>query len=1047
MDGADGARALLRRARENLDQGHWSAALELAIEAVAIDPTLPGAAEVIGEARRRSSATRRTPGLKQLTVLFVDVTNSTGITSRLGAERTRRLFVEVFSVAVDAVHRFDGRIAKYLGDGFLAYFGHPRSHEDDARRAVLAGLAMIERVEAARPGWQDEYGELVEVSVGMDTGMVIVGPVGDIPGSPDDVFGDAANVASRIQGQAAPMTVLVSGSTHELVEGWFDFEPLGPATLRNFPTPVELFRTLAPTSAESRSEARQAAPQLVGRWSERRQLLDEWRQVDEGGSRRVVAITGDGGIGKSRLLEHLTAAVLADGVPVMTLLCSEVHRATAWHPIVVALNRYFVGPRRDETLTIDVIGDRLRSLDAGGVDVGHLVSIFARLLDVDGGSDLPPDEFRAAAFDALAWLVERLSSDAPLLLTIDDIDHADPTTLALVQHLVATVPTPMLVATTGRSSSTVLSADAVVALGGIDRDAALEMVRSLAPDISDADADAIVRRSDGMPLHLEELARMAADGHVGDALSLQLHASISARLDEQLDERSRALLDRIVVLGDETPQSLLAALDDAPDEVERSVGVLERNRLVVVRSSGVGPTVRVRQPLTQQVVYEALADERRQSLHRAAAAAIVADPSFGVGAELLARHHAGAGNHVEAAAASVEAGRRAAASGGYAEALARFEAGLASCERIEPGPMRDGLELALRFGVGAMVSTTQGYTHPDARAAYERASDLGELVGPVPQAFPALWGTWTYWYVLGEIGAAEELAQQCRVLAADNPGDDVLRWEVGAVLGYQRFATGDFDIACDELRLATNHLGYEHLADYPQDTAIVCSSALAMAEWFRGDRHESRVAARTALAHATGSVDERRGLFSTSWVHCNLAFRAQLDDRPDVALDHAQQAVAIAGARGYQQWLAAGMIHQAIAQCSLGQADEGYPMLEAMVDLWRSVGRDADGSQVHPVLMTPYFAGRLAEIRYDRVDIDGAAALTDELLSATETSGERFWDAELLCLKAKIQHDRGEPSDARASVSAAIELATKQGAVPLRERAERLADELGGGER
>lgn len=1041
MVGADGAQALLARARESLEGGHWSAALELAIEALALDPSVPGAPEIIGEARRRSTATRATPGLKQLTVLFVDVTNSTGITARLGAERTRHLLVEVFGVAVDAVTRFDGRIAKYLGDGFLAYFGHPRAHEDDARRAVLAGLAMVEGVAAARDGWRETYGEDVEISVGMDTGMVIVGPVGSVPGAPDDVFGDAANVASRIQGMAEPMTVLMSGATHELVAGWFEVVPLGPVTLRNFPTPVELVRVTAPTAAESRSEARQTAPQLVGRDPELRLLQDEWRLVRDGRSNRVVAISGDAGVGKSRLLEHVTAAVQGESVPEVTLLCSRIHRNTAWHPVAVALRRFFTDATGTAEISTGDVRIRLGELSGDDPDIDRHAAVLARLLELEGGIDLPPDELRQAVFDAMVWVVEQLAGEAPMVVAIDDIDEADPTTLALVDHVLANAATPLLVLTSSRTEDAGPAADQNLRLGGIDRTAAVELVRSLAPGISDDDTERVVRRGDGMPLHLEELARIAADGSVGEALSLQLNASISARLDE-LDERSRSLLERIVVLGDETPQSLLVALDDAPAEVDRSIDVLERARLVLVRPTGVGPTVRVRQPLTQQVVYEALADARRQSLHREAAAAIVADPSFGLGAEELWRHHAGAGNHVEAAAAAVEAGRRAAGVGGYAEALDRFETGLVTCREIEPGPMRDGLELALQLGVGAMVSTTQGYTHPDARAAYERASELGERVGPVPQAFPALWGIWTYWYVLGEIGTAEELAQQCRVLAADNPDNEVLRWEVGAVVGYQRFATGDFEIACDELRLATEHLGHAHIGDFPQDTAIVCGSALAITEWFRGDAAESRAAARVALSNAHASVDERRAAFSLSWVHTNLAFRAELDDRPDVALDHAQRAIEVAGARGYQQWLAAGMLHQAIAQCSLGQTDVGLPMLEAMVDAWQSVGRDAAGAQVYPVLMTPYFAGRLAEIRFQLGDIAGAASLTADLLASTERSGERFWDADLLRLRARILRERGDVDGALASARSAVDVARKQGALPLLERAEALVAEL-----
>ncbi|MGH9223610.1 MAG: hypothetical protein ACRD2W_07435, partial [Acidimicrobiales bacterium] len=346
------------------------------------------------------------------------------------------------------------------------------------------------------------------------------------------------------------------------------------------------------------------------------------------------------------------------------------------------------------------------------------------------------------------------------------------------------------------------------------------------------------------------------------------------------------------------------------------------------------------------------------------------------------------------------------------------------------------VELEAQLGLGTALSTVGGYTSPEARAAFERAVALAENLDDSTTIFPALWGTWTYWFVLGEHGVAAPLADRCLRIAEDRAADIRFRWEAAAIVGYQRLYAGDFAGARAELALAGEHAGVEPVADFPHDPGIVCRSALAVALWFLGETEASRQAADDSLALA-GSLDRtgQRAALTECWVACTLAWRAQLDGDPAAAIELADHAEAIAVQHGFATWLAAATLHRSIAQCSLGRLDEGLPTLAAMVDAWRTAGRDGSGRQLHPVLMTPYFAGRLAEALIARGDVDEAADWLDRLLAGGPGDGEPFWDVELLRLRATVARLRRRPPEVvRGDLDAARRLADEQGARALSAR-------------
>jgi len=1015
-------------------------ALDYASQALAADPSQPAAAALVGTARRRLGSISRASGeLRQLTVVAVDMFRSTAIAAQVGPESMRELMLEVYEVCIDAVARYEGWVTKYLGDGILAVFGHPVAHEDDARRAVLASLAMIEGVEERAADWAARCGTPVTVRIGVDSGLVAVGPVDSSPWSAEELAGDPPNVATRVQATADQMTVRVTDATKQLIHGWFETLPVGPVELRNYPNPVGLHRVLGPTGAETRLEARAGTrPPLLGRGDELAVLRAAWNRVAASGQRQVVGLTGEAGIGKSRLVEHLIATAVASGGAHVTFACSRLHQESSLRPVARALARFFsLSPReRDsDALSLDAIRRQLEQLANRRVPTEEAVPVYGRLLGVRSAVDLEPENLRRTTFEAVIDLLEAMSAGSQLVLCADDVDTADPSTVELLRALLARPPTPMLVVLTGRGPLPDLGAAAeVLELSGLPGDAAAALVRAVAPQLDGEVVDRLVAGSGGVPYFLEEQARAAHEAPDAAARApLELSVFLAARLDD-LGPGLKRLLGKIAVAGEGVRLDVLARLTEMPaDELDPLLETLRRRRVLVRRRSPTGDVVGFRHALMRDAALEGILESRRAELHRRLAELLSELPDAAA-PEDLARHYELAGEAEPAARSWLDAGREAAAGGAKAEAVKLFRHALAALERLPEGATRAAVELDVQLGLGTTLSTLEGYTAPAARAAFERAAELGERLGDTATIFPALWGISSYWFVLGEHRVDAGLVQRL-LRIAEEQDDPRFRLEAAFVAGYRRLHLGQFESAREELERAAGHLGLDPIGVLPEDSGIVSRSTLSVVLWLLGQGAASGEAAAAALGLVDAlDPDSRRAALTACWVCVNLAWRAELDGKSELAIEFADRAAAIAAERRYPTWLAAATLHRSIALCRLGRFDEGLPTLAAMVDAWRAAGRDDTGRQLHPMLMSPYFAGRLAEARLASGDGDGATALVDELLAETAASGERFWDVELLRLRALAARARGASPDAvHAELDAARRLASDQGARGLAE--------------
>ncbi|MGH8928523.1 MAG: ATP-binding protein, partial [Acidimicrobiia bacterium] len=471
------------------------------------------------------------------TVLFCDLVDSSRLAERLDGEQFWDVVVSYQDVCNQVVSRFDGYIYKSLGDGLIVLFGVPLAHEDDARRAVYTGLGIVEAIHALNPVLRQKYGVTLSVRVGIHTGEVVVGEMRGIT----EIAGSTPAQASRIQALAAPDSTLISRDTANLVAGYFEFETRGEVELRGMSRPVELLEVMRPTAAESRLEAQGGLTPLVGRQAELHQMQDLWKQVCAGAG-KVLLIQGEAGIGKSRLARHLRDLSARIGGSPLEGSCSPYHTSTAFHPLARMLNRR-IG------LTVDSDdSQRLKSLeqeiDQAGMErtasVPYLAPLLSIELDPAGPYPLPRVDavrLRQTTIEVFISWWSKLAQAEPRLVLIEDLHWAEPSTLEVIERIIAEPPPHLLLVTTARPEFAGWDDPHVttIELRPLSHSDRHLMIRSIGSgDLAEPVVEQIADRSDGVPLFVEELLRTLGDAPPGTppaAIPATLHDMLIARLE------------------------------------------------------------------------------------------------------------------------------------------------------------------------------------------------------------------------------------------------------------------------------------------------------------------------------------------------------------------------------------------------------------------------------------------------------------------------------------------------------------------------------------
>jgi class 3 adenylate cyclase len=602
-------------------------------QAVSLPQTIaPPAASATADAERR-----------QLTVLFCDLVDSTALSSQLDPEELREVVRAYQEACAKVIARYEGHIAQYLGDGLLVYFGYPQAHEDDAQRAVRAGLGMVEAMGPLNARLSQEHGVQLDVRLGIHTGQVVVGEIGGGARHEQLALGETPNVAARLQGLAAPHTVVTSAATVPLLGGFFACRSLGPQLLKGLTQPLEVYQVLSESTARSRLEAAgyTGLTPLVGREQEVELLRERWTQVKDGLG-QVVLLSGEAGIGKSRLVQVLTEHVAAEPQAWLTpCQCSPYYQHTALYPLIDLLERVALRFEREESPE-----QKRRKLEGFlvqyGLPLAEAVPLFAALLSLPLAADyapltMSPEQQKQKTLQAFLTILLRIAAQQPVLFVIEDLHWVDPSTLELLNLLVDQGPTARILALltfrpdfnppwTGRSHLT------QVTLSRLPRRQAAEMTsrvahgNALPPEV----VEQIVAKTDGVPLFVEELTKMVLesgllqerDDHYALtgplpplAIPTTLHDSLMARLDRLAAVKGLAQLG--ATLGREFTYELLQAVS-LWDEGTLQQGLHQLVAAEFLYQRGLPPqaTYVFKHVLIQDAAYQSLLRSTRQQHHQ-----------------------------------------------------------------------------------------------------------------------------------------------------------------------------------------------------------------------------------------------------------------------------------------------------------------------------------------------------------------------------------------------------------------------------------------------
>jgi len=701
---------------------------------------------------------------RQVSVMFVDLVGSTALSARMDPEDLREIISAYQRCVTDTVRRLGGFVAKYMGDGVLVYFGYPQAHEDDAERAVRAGLELIAAVCALKAPVS------LQTRVGIATGLVVIGDlIGSGEAQERGIVGETPNLAARLQGIAEPNTVVIAESSRKLLGNLFELEDLGANDLKGIAGQVRAWTALRASSVASRFEAQHETKltPLVGRDEELELLLRRWRQVVSGEG-RVVLLSGEPGIGKSRLIVALEDQLQTEQYTPLRYFCSPLHTDSTLYPIISQLERA-AGFNRNDAMEAKL--DKLLSLLGASPNHDNDVQLLAELLTIPTSDRYAPLNLSASqkkqrTMQALVRQLELLGRQRPVLMIFEDAHWIDPSSRELLDttiERVARLPVLLVITFrpefhppwTGQAHVTTLNLSRLGRREGATLAGSVARNNVLPVEI----IEEIIERSDGVPLFVEELTKAVVEARVRDgdeastlnrvppsafAIPPTLYASLTARLD-RLGAVAREVAQIGAAIGREFSYEVLAPIAHKTDmEVQTALSQLTDAELVFCRGTPPQATYLFKHALVRDVAYGSLLRGQRRHLHGRIAEVLAEHfpTTVEVEPEMLAHHYREARVADAASTYFERAGDRAAARSAYIEATAHFRAAIEEADRLPEKEERARRALTLLLKLGPAIAVTIGEWKPEVEAVYRRARDLGREVRDGPKLFRATWGLW-----------------------------------------------------------------------------------------------------------------------------------------------------------------------------------------------------------------------------------------------------------------------------------------------------------------
>ena len=982
---------------------------------------------------------------KTVTALFADIKGSMDLIESLDVEEARAVVDPTLQLMMDAVHRYEGYVAQATGDGIFALFGAPIAHEDHPQRALFAALSMQEEIGRYAKKLRLDKGINLEIRVGINTGEVVLRSVRKDDLRTDYVpIGHSTSLAARMESLAAPGTIVVSEYTQKLVEGRFQLHALGPARVKGVSHPVELFEVVGVGSVRTRLELseRRGLVRFVGRERELAEVRRAFELANQGRG-QIVAVVGDPGVGKSRLLHEFGRKGQA-GCLFLEASAVSHGKAYPYLPLIELLRSYFRLSAEDaeETRREKVVG-KVRALDEQLEDaVPYLLSLVG-VADAAASLQMDAEIRRKRTVDAVKRLLLRETLVQPVVLIVEDLHWMDGETEAFLDSLGESIASARLLLITNyrpeyRHRWASRSNYTQVRLDPLDEGSIREMLAALlgGDETLDGLKKLIIAKTEGNPFFTEEIVRelfergvLARNGGIrltravtAVDIPTTVDGVLTSRIDRLSDEE-KTLLQSAAVIGREFPWSLIRCVADlSDDDLHRLLSRLQRAELVFERPAFPEPEYVFKHALTREASYGSVLAERRRELHERTARAIETlfadrlEDHYGE----LAEHYTRSGNVEKAIDYLTLAGRYAIQRSRYSEGAARLREALAILPLLDSPAEAIRRELGVQTALGPALIAMHGYGAPEVAHTYSRADELSQGGGDPRRRFSVLRGLWVSRFVHSKYREALAMGRELLTIA-ESLDDANLRLDAHRAIGEPLLHLGELAEARSHLEQAAALLGPMRrgsIAEIRDLSAPACLSYLSWTLWMLGHADQALRESEHAIALARDVEDPHNLALA-------LAFSAQTRVfRRDTARgrEEARAAIALATEHGFPQWKAIGEVLEGWAIASDGASELGIlQMRHGLASHLEIVGS----------VMRPVWLGLLADALIAAGKNDEAAAVLDE--ATTAANEETWWNAELLRLKGELA--TANAGDAEHSFREAIEVARAQGARSLELRA------------
>jgi predicted ATPase/class 3 adenylate cyclase len=993
---------------------------------------------------------------KQVTVMFCDMEGFTQFTEKLGPEEAYGIMDKIYELLIHKVHDYEGTVNEMTGDGIMALFGAPIALEDAPQRAIRSAMAIHREIAKFSDGIKKEKEGIpaLKMRVGIHSGPVVVGTLGNNLRVEFKAVGDTVNLASRVEGLAEPGTTYVTEDTFKISEGLFRFEALGKKRVKGKEEPVKVYRVIAPSTMRTRfdvSAERGLAP-FVGRERELELLLDGFERSKEGRGQGF-SIVSEAGIGKSRLLYELRKAVANEDMTFLEGRCLSYSKGVAYHPVIDILKANFDIMEGDGDL--EIREKAKRGLKIIGADEASTLPYLLELLSVkDSGIDeipLSPEAKKDRIMEAVKRITLKGSEIRPLILAYEDLHWVDKSSEDVLKYVLESIPgarvlmiftyRPEFVHTWGAKSY-----HSQLNLNRLSNRESLALVAYLlgTEEIDRDLEELILEKTEGVPFFIEEFIKSLQDLKIierkdnkyritKDTKEATIPATVQdvimARVDS-LPEGVKAFLQTVSAVGREFSYDLTKRVTGLTEqELLSHLSVLKDSELLYERGIYPQSTYIFKHALTQDATYQSLLKSTRQKYHRKIAQVLEKNfpDTMETQPELLAHHYTEAGLNEQAVGYWHQAGKRATQRSANVEAINHLSKGLEVLMTLPDTLERARQELDLQITLGPVFMAVKGFASLDTERAYARARELCQQVGETPQLFPVLHGLCRFHMVRAEFQAMRELAEQLFSLA-QRVQDPALLLEAHRLMGQTMFWLGEMASAREHLEqgitLYDPQQHRSHAFLYGQDPGVMCRSFVAWPIWVLGYPDQ----ALQSIHEALNLAQEVAHPFSLPFALVAAAIVHQFHREAQAVQEGAEAVIAVSTEQGFPYWLTYGTILRGWALTAQGEGAEGIAQMRQGLVARRAMGAE---------LLRPYFLSLLAEA-YGKVgQIEEGLTVLNEALDTVNKTEERYWEAELYRRKGELllMQQGQKVGEAEECFRKALEIARRQQAKSLELRA------------